>query len=222
MTTKTPSTSETYVTALKFHWLGRFYDVFFAATMPEKQILGHFVERLAHIRNEKILDVGCGTGALAIRLSKEFPHSQISAIDVDPIMLEQAKRKLDTARPQILFQRADVTALPFENEKFDAVVSSMTFHHLSTEAKTTALREIFRILRPGGRLLIIDFGKPVGWVSFIVTHSIHLLDGVENTRVNRQGKLPLYIQDAGFSEVKSAFFRNCPFGSLHFYGGTRE
>lgn len=101
---------------------------------------------------DRLLDVGCGTGALLHRLQQRHPAAQLSGVDPVPGMLAIARRRL----PQDLELREGwAEQLPFESQRFDVVVSSNVFHYF--REPHVALLEMARVLTPGGRLLITDW-----------------------------------------------------------------
>jgi len=104
--------------------------------------------------DERVLDVGCGTGAFEERLVKAGAAGDVVGVDLSPNMLRQARAKLAEA-PTLAFQQADVHALPFDNDGFDVAVSASTFHYF--EDPDQALMEIAHVLRPGGRLVVLDW-----------------------------------------------------------------
>jgi ubiquinone/menaquinone biosynthesis C-methylase UbiE len=103
---------------------------------------------------EQVLDVGCGTGAFEERLLADEAPPTIVGIDLSARMLRRARTKLADA-PQVTFQQADVHDLPFADARFDVVVSASTFHYFDDPDR--ALAEMARVLRPGGRLVILDW-----------------------------------------------------------------
>jgi ubiquinone/menaquinone biosynthesis C-methylase UbiE len=112
-------------------------------------------ETLARLRlqpADRLLDVGCGTGALLHRLSLQSPDARLSGVDPVPEMLAIARRRLP---PAVELREGWAERLPFESGQFDVVVSSNVFHYIRHPA--AALREMSRVLRPGGRLLITDW-----------------------------------------------------------------
>lgn len=98
------------------------------------------------------LDVGCGTGALLGRLTARAPHLELHGIDLSPAMVGVARRALP---PEVGLVAGDVTALPYPAHTFDLVVSASSFHYWSDP--TVALREIFGVIAPGGRLVVTDW-----------------------------------------------------------------
>jgi ubiquinone/menaquinone biosynthesis C-methylase UbiE len=142
------------------HW-AFWYDVLIWAitlgrerTFREKQI------ELAHLApGESVLDVGCGTGSLAMVAKQRVgPTGKVSGIDASPEMISRALKRARKAGVEVTFENAVVEAIPFPNASFDAVVSTVMLHHLPDDARHQCLSEIRRVLKPGGRLTIVDFG----------------------------------------------------------------
>ncbi|MHC5038714.1 MAG: class I SAM-dependent methyltransferase [Planctomycetota bacterium] len=106
----------------------------------------------------RILDVGCGTGNLLL-FAQESLEGRGDAVGVDPSpwMLERARQKAARRPLPVDFQKGVIEALPFPDETFDRVFSTLMFHHLPADVQKRGLKEIRRVLKPGGRALIVDF-----------------------------------------------------------------
>ena len=108
---------------------------------------------------ESILDVGCGTGSLAIAAKRRVgPAARVAGIDASPEMIARAQKKSRKAGAEIEFQTALVEQLPFADDAFDVVLSTVMLHHLPDAVREKSLAEIQRVLKPGGRFLAVDFG----------------------------------------------------------------
>lgn len=108
-----------------------------------------------------MLDVGCGTGTLAITAKQRVGQSGfVIGIDASPEMIERAKRKARNAGVEIDFQRAIVEALPLPDASFDVVFSTLMLHHLPRPVREQCAREMRRVAKPGGRILAVDFATP--------------------------------------------------------------
>ena len=116
-----------------------------------------------------VLEIGSGSGVMAARLLKEHPGSTVTATDIDPVMVDDARTRLSEFGERAHTQVADVTALPFEDNSFDTVLSFLMLHHVVEWP--AALSEIARVLRPGGSLVGYDL------VRAPVTSFIHRYDG---------------------------------------------
>ncbi|HEY9265419.1 MAG TPA: methyltransferase domain-containing protein [Mycobacterium sp.] len=158
-----------------------------------------------------ILEIGCGTGNVTARARRTAPAAQLTATDPDPRALARARRKV----AGVHFQAAYAQRLPFADGTFDRVLSSMMLHHLDDEVKTAALREVHRVLRPGGRLHVVDVGgqahHPEGFLARVSGHD-HAKVGV---------RLPEFIRDAGFDCEVLGTHRLRLAGSVTFYRATR-
>jgi ubiquinone/menaquinone biosynthesis C-methylase UbiE len=108
---------------------------------------------------EAILDVGCGTGTLAIFAKRRAgPTGVVRGIDASPQMIAAAQKKARAAGIEVAFQNAVVEALPFPAQTFDVVLSSLMLHHLPRAGREQCAREMRRVTKRGGRILVVDFG----------------------------------------------------------------
>ncbi len=113
----------------------------------------------------RVLEIGCGTGNLAIRAARSRPGLEVVGCDPDPRVLERAQRKArrlartsgPTGKPPVRFERGYAQRLPYPDASFDGVLSALMWHHLPAEAKAGAAAEVARVLRPGGSLHLADF-----------------------------------------------------------------
>ena len=137
-----------------------FYDfTVWLAFFGKEQVFREKVLDLAHLTiGERVLDVGCGTGTLAIAAKRRLgPIGDVQGVDASPEMIARAQRKSRKARVELLFRNALAEALPFPDSQFDVVLSSVMLHHLPRKARLLCAKEIRRVLRPGGRVLAVDF-----------------------------------------------------------------
>ena len=162
----------------------------------------------------RVLEIGCGTGNLIIRAKRDHPHLDAVGCDPDPRALDRARRKAGDVR----FECGYAERLPSADGEFDRVLSSMMLHHVDTEAKTAAAEEIFRVLRPGGRLHLVDIGGDTtvdqGLMARLIRRSGHAAGNLGDA-------IPRLLTAAGFdcTEVASAPHRIL--GRLSYYRATR-
>lgn len=130
-----------------------------------------------------VLDVGCGTGTLAIEAAARVgAGGRTAGIDPGPKQIARARSKARRRHLAVDFQTAGIEALPFPDASFDAVTSTLMLHHVPDGAKPAGMREIHRVLRPGGRVVVADFTgtAPTG------------IDGV-----------PALLGEAGFASIET-------------------
>lgn len=206
---------DSFIPALRYKWLTPFYDRILNLTFPEKKIKEDLIQQTGLKGNESILDFGCGTGTLSVMIKEEFPSVILTGIDVDSDVLSIAERKTKQKGLDIVFKKYDGTILPFhEDQRFDIIVSSLVFHHIPTAQKVNILHQIFSVLKPGGKLLIADFGKAKNWYAKIAFGVFRRFDGEENTRVNARGLLPKFVANAGFVTVEESNAYHTLFGTV--------
>ena len=127
----------------------------------ERRLRSETIRRAAIAGGETVLDVGCGTGTLTILAKAETgENGRVYGLDASPEMIAVARRKAVQQQREVDFQTGVIEALPFSDGTFDVVLSSLMFHHLPPELKQCALIEINRVLKPDGRLLIVDMKRP--------------------------------------------------------------
>ena len=212
---KLKSMNTKYVPALRYGFLTRFYDFLLSLTFPEKKIKRALIKQCAFEGAEDVLDLGVGTATLSIMIKQSFPCIGITGIDVDKKILELAARKIRIEKVlNIKLMQYDGFEIPFGDGCIDKVVSSLVFHHLSTQTKKVVLSEVHRVLRPGGELHIADFGKSANFYTKLAFAVFRRFDGEENTRVNSKGLLPQFILNAGFRYVKQTVHFNTAFGTV--------
>ena len=209
--------SEPYVHALRFRSLTRFYDRVLRATLKEEKFKVLLVEQARVRPGQRVLDLGCGTGTLTILVKKAAPAATVVGLDGDPEALALAREKAAREGVEIEFQEALAWEAPFEPASFDRVVSSLVFHHLTTENKRRTLRKIRDWLRPGGELHVADWGRAQDLLMRLAFLPVQLLDGFETTSDNVRGLLVPLIREAGFEEVAETRRERTVFGTLSLY-----
>lgn len=151
----------------------RFYDLMvWLLTLGRERPFREQLVALARLQpGESVLDVGCGTGTLALTAKRRVgPTGIVHGIDASPEMIARATRKAKKAGADVTFRTAVVEALPFPDREFDVVLSTLMLHHLPRPTREQSAREIRRVLKPGGRVLAVDFGMPGRHHSGILGH----------------------------------------------------
>jgi ubiquinone/menaquinone biosynthesis C-methylase UbiE len=148
-----------YVPALRYRWLTPYYDALVGATTREKTFKKALIDQANLKSGHRVLDLACGTGTLSIWIKDAHPHTDVTGIDGDTDILSIAAKKAHQAATSINFKTAMSYDIPYPDEYFDRVVSSLFFHHLSMKNKIRTTTEIYRILKPGGQLHVADWGK---------------------------------------------------------------
>ncbi len=154
---------------------------------------------LAHFQTgEKVLDVGCGTGTLALQARTLVGTTgSVSGIDPGPRQIARARAKAARRGQAIDFQVGMIEHLPFPDQSFDVVLSTFMMHVLPDDLKRQGLSEIVRVLKPGGRLLVVDFKRPEQRQGQ-PARPVHT--GPWNSGVQDQ---PLLLQEAGLFQIES-------------------
>ncbi|MCB1976554.1 MAG: class I SAM-dependent methyltransferase, partial [Nitrosomonas sp.] len=211
-----------YIPALGYHWLTPFYDGVAALAGGGDDYLNALIDCAAFARSDRILDVASGTGSLAIAIKQRFPTAQVDALDCDAAMLSRAAHKAGRQKMNVHFVRAYAQYLPYADACFDHVVSSLFFHHLDWNGKLHVAREMFRVLKPGGVLHVLDWGRAGNRMMRGLFYMVQLVDGFATTRDNVSGRLVALFEQAGFSGVRQLQSFNTLFGTLALYGAGKS
>jgi ubiquinone/menaquinone biosynthesis C-methylase UbiE len=203
-----------YIPALKYHWLTKLYDPILQLTMPEREMKSTLLKKANISPGQHILDFGCGSLTLSLMGKVMYPKTQFFGVDVDPKIIEIARAKVIKESQHVQVDLYDGQTLPYQNDSFERVISSLVFHHLTIDQKAQALKEIRRVLKPNGELHICDFGFPEGKIQRFLFYSIQLLDGFTTTSDNVKGILPTLIEGAGFSGIAEEAVFKTAFGTI--------
>jgi ubiquinone/menaquinone biosynthesis C-methylase UbiE len=181
------------------------YDFFESILLLGKQTEydQKIVELLDLKPSDKVLDLGCGTGVLCKMIGEHVDaHAggKVIGIDAAGKMIAVARKK--RSAPNIQFEAMAAENLCFENRKFNAVVSSLFFHHVPLDLKKKALSEAYRVLKPGGRIVIADMHLPTTWMGAVVSHVSRWFFMQPQIAENIRGVLPELIVSAGFAPPK--------------------
>lgn len=143
------------------HWAAQYDLLVKIATLGREGRMRERMLDLARVaRGESVLDVGCGTGTLALAAKRRVGDAgRVDGVDASPEMIQRAVKKSKRAHSGASFRVAHAESLPFDTSHFDVVLSTVMLHHLRRDVRAQAIQEMRRVLKPGGRILIVDFGK---------------------------------------------------------------
>ena len=212
-----------FMPALRFHRLTPLFDLVAAVTVRDGELKRRVLACASLAGGDEVLDVGCGTGTLAVEAARAAPGVRVSGLDADASILVRARRRADAAGVEIGFDEGTSTALPYPDESFDVVLSTLFFHHLPDDAKLTTATELRRVLRPGGRLVVGDVGRPQDrLMRAAVRLTIQVLDGVATTALNVRGELPEVLAGAGLQAVMVRDRLRAPTGTFEIISAMRH
>jgi ubiquinone/menaquinone biosynthesis C-methylase UbiE len=165
----------------------------------------------------RVLEIGCGTGNLLLAAARRRPDAEVTGIDPDPAALRRARRKAARAKLPVRLHRAFAGDLPLPDGSIDRILSSFMLHHLDDDEKTRAVREIHRVLRPGGQLHLVDVdGTPPA-------HGLHGRLARRNPRL--AGTVPARVlsllRAGGLTDVAENGQGSSRFGGHRFYRAAR-
>lgn len=206
-----------YIPALRFSWLTPLYDRLIGLTMRESTFKRALVDQAGIARGQRVLDLGCGTGTLTLLVKGRRLNAAVFGLDADPRALAIAREKAARAGLDLMLDQGSATSLPYPDNFFDRVLSSLLLHHLTHDQKRQALAETLRTLRPGGELHVADWGAPRNMLLGLAFLLVRVLDGFATTADNARGHLPQLCRDAGFTAVETCAQYATPFGTLTLY-----
>ena len=142
----------------------------------------------------RVLEIGCGTGNLVLEAKRAQPAAEVVGSDPDPKALARAQRKT-RGIDGIRFEQAYAQELPYADGEFDRAPSALMVHHLPAEIKVAAFTEAFRVLRPGGRLHLLDFGGDTSPADGFLARQLQRSHAIAS---NLDDGIPRLLREAGF------------------------
>jgi ubiquinone/menaquinone biosynthesis C-methylase UbiE len=200
----------TYLPAAGSDWALPFYDLITKLTGADrtKRLL---LDQAALATSQRVLDIGCGTGTLAVLVKRLHPDVSVVGFDPDPKALARARKKAGRAGISVRFDQGFADELPYPDASFDRVLSSFMFHHLGDEDRAKTLSEVRRVLAPGGSLHLLDMARPgedaKGWMAGMLRSNPHFED-------NSPRRVLHLMAGAGFASVKIVARATMLFGLL--------
>ncbi|MFC5995610.1 class I SAM-dependent methyltransferase [Pseudonocardia hispaniensis] len=169
-------------------------------------------------RSRRTLEIGCGTGNLAILAKRLHPETEMVGIDPDQLALTRARHKASRGGIAISFDHGYGQDLPYPDATFDRVLSAFMFHHLEPDTKRATLREALRVLTPGGSLHLVDFGGRVRATDGLMAR---LQRRSQRVRDNLGDAIPNLMREAGFTDPAELTSRVSWAGRITFYEAVR-
>jgi len=203
-----------FVPAAGHDWFLPLYD-------PIKRLMGgdaalrQLIEQADLQPGQRVVDIGCGTGDLIALIKERHPGVEVTGLDPDAKALARARRKLERAGVSAQLDQGFSDELPYPDASLDCVFSSFMFHHLGRDEKAKTLAEIRRVLKPAGRLHLLDFGgSPNGHRHGIIARLLH---SGEHMNDNLEGRIPTLMGEAGLGDAGEIAHRGTIFGRIAYY-----
>ena len=197
----------------------RFYDPIVALTR-ERLWRALAAAYVAPRPDDVIVDVGCGTGSFAGMLHGIEPRATIIGVDPDADVLAIARRKATAVDWRV--GMGDKLAAAIGPQSADTVVSSLVLHQCPLSMKEAILAAMFEVLRPGGRVVIADFGWQRTTLMRSAFRIVQFADGVADTQPNADGVVPDLMSRNGFRDVREAEVVPTVSGSISIYVASRD
>ena len=161
MTTIATRSESTGPAGIILHAAARYDFLLWLLTLGRETAFREKMLRFAALQpGESVLDIGCGTGTLAIAAKRRVGAAgAVSGVDASSEMLARAEKKARRLWVEVSFKNGSAQSLPFSATQFDVVLSTMMLHHLPKSSRWEMAGEVRRVLKPGGRVLVIDFGR---------------------------------------------------------------
>jgi ubiquinone/menaquinone biosynthesis C-methylase UbiE len=198
---------QTYLPPMGLKWLLPLYDPF-TRLAGVGRVHDQLLDRAGLERGQRVLEIGCGTGNVLTALGRRRLGIEAVGIDPDEGALRKARRKASRRQLPIKYELAYAGELPLPDESFDRVLSSLMLHHLGDEERERALREVRRVLRPGGQL-----------------HAADLSHNPRGGKSHRHGSVPdqvlAALRESGLTDVAQDGRGTGHFGGVVFYKAAK-
>lgn len=160
----------------------------------------YYFEYFNELKGKTVLEIGCGSGGGTELILKYFSPQKIIATDLDPQLITLAKKNVQ--KKEITFEKADATKLSYKNESFDAVFDYGVIHHIPLPEWKECLNEIYRVLKPGGKVFLWDLS--IESFNTIYGRIIKLLSVHPYSKMYRKEEFINYLNLIGFKIIKRA------------------
>lgn len=207
-------------------WLMPFYDPF-ARLVGANRLRAELIRHAGVRAGQQVLDVGCGSGELLLALARTVPGATLTGLDPDGIALGRAARKAAAAGFGLTLIRGYADNLGLDDASVDHVVSTLAVHHLDDAGRTQFAAEAFRVLRPEGKITILDFGGvgsdhphgPIGHLTAMIDTMVRRSPQLQAT--SDTGLIDL-LRSAGFADTVEIARPQSHIGPLTIVQGSRR
>jgi SAM-dependent methyltransferase len=187
-----------FLPGMRHEWLLPLYDPL-NRLLGVRQIRRRLLDQAGLQPGQHVLEIGCGTGDLLLAAKRTQPAAAVVGLDPDLAALARAHRKARRRGLAVQLDRGYADELPYADDSVDVVLSSFMLHHVPADQRETAVREVLRVLRPGGALHLVDAGSAVdsadGRMRRHGRHEHH------HAHDDHGGGIPALLGAAGFAEV---------------------
>ena len=201
-------------------WMTGAYDPLIARWPAGQRMRATVVDALAPAPSQRMLELGCGSGRLAIEIKRRCPDVAIDAVDGNRDILAIARDRAKRAGVDIDFKLGDITGCPLEGP-YDSVYSTLVLHHLTLDAKQQVFRRVRELLVPGGSLVIADFSRHHGSGQAILARLSTLSDPLGGKQPHRDGRFEAAMRQY-FSDVRSLARISSVFGTIEVWRLTQS
>jgi len=199
------------------------YDVVIALMTRERTWRDQLVRSLSPDENDHILDVGSGTGSLALAVHRRSPSSKYVGIDPDADAIDRARAKISRDGGRATFTQGYLAAdTNVGGDSPTKIVSSLVLHQVPLREKQRILEIMHTVLKPGGSVHIADYGHQRSrLMKRLFRHTVQAIDGVSDTQPNADGIIPTLMRDAGFDDIEELHRFATMTGTISLYRGTK-
>jgi ubiquinone/menaquinone biosynthesis C-methylase UbiE len=195
--------------------LSPFYDAAIGLATREGRWRSRLVAQINPKPDDRILDVGCGTGSLALLLKRRAPSATVFGLDPDPQALAMARRKVKRAGADIQFLHGFANdALIKPLRPLTKIVISLVLHQTPVKEKLRILNTCRHALGPDGEVHIADYGEQRGLMRLAFRSTVQALDGVNDTEPHAQGHFPAIVREAGLKTLTETSRTHTPTGQI--------
>jgi ubiquinone/menaquinone biosynthesis C-methylase UbiE len=197
---------KTYLPAAGRDWLLPLYDLM-TKVLGADRLRDTLLRQAELLSGQRVLDLGCGTGTLAVALKQRYPEIEVVGLDPDPRALERARNKARRAEVKVRFDQGFSDELEYRTASFDRVLSSFMLHHVGKDQKEATMREVCRVLKPGGQLHLVDLAAPDEGSAKVAAFHSH-----KELKDNTPSRIAQWMITAGLKDVTNLGYQSLRFG----------